>query len=333
MSQAASSQIDIVIPWVDSGDPEWRKEKNLYAGKVNDGEDSSDMRFRDWDNLQYVFRSIEKHAPWVRRVHFITYGHLPGWLDTECEKLHIVRHSDYIPAEYLPVFSSHVIELNMNRIPGLAEQFIYFNDDIFLLQDVRPEDFFRDGLPCDCMSPTLIVPSFGFSSISFNCAAGVNEHFSKRKLIREHPGKWFSITSGAGGVLRSLFFLPWRDHTGFKNHHMAVPYLKRTLDEVWEQEGDLLRETCSHRFRNFNDVNQYIFRYWQFAKGEFNPVPPFGKVFRARSKKDEIIRYIRSQKGKMICINDEQGEGLDEAMKQINAVLQEQFPEKSSFEQ
>ncbi len=35
----------------------------------------------------------------------------------------------------------------MHRIPGLAEHFVYFNDDFFLIKHTKPTDFFRDGLP------------------------------------------------------------------------------------------------------------------------------------------------------------------------------------------
>ena len=35
----------------------------------------------------------------------------------------------------------------MSEIPGLAEHFIYFNDDFFLLNPVKEEDFFIEGKP------------------------------------------------------------------------------------------------------------------------------------------------------------------------------------------
>ncbi|MDE8160206.1 capsule biosynthesis protein CapK, partial [Erysipelothrix rhusiopathiae] len=37
----------------------------------------------------------------------------------------------------------------MHRIEGLSEHFVYFNDDMFLNKPVTPEDFFKEGLPCD----------------------------------------------------------------------------------------------------------------------------------------------------------------------------------------
>ncbi len=63
--------IDIVIPWVDSNDEEWQKEKAKYSETGN--VDSRIIRYREWDNLQYVFRGIELNLPWIRKIHFITY--------------------------------------------------------------------------------------------------------------------------------------------------------------------------------------------------------------------------------------------------------------------
>ena len=141
-------KIDFVIIWVDGGDPEWQAEKSKYQSDT-ENTDTRSIRYRDWDNLQYWFRAVEKYAPWVNKIHFVTWGHLPSWLDTTNPKLNIVNHKDYIPPEYLPTFSSHTIELNLHRIEGLAEQFVYFNDDMFLNKPVRPDDFFKNGLPCD----------------------------------------------------------------------------------------------------------------------------------------------------------------------------------------
>lgn len=327
-------KIDIVIPWVDSTDPVWRKEKARYSGEITGESDARDIRFRDWDNLQYVFRSIEKFAPWINLVHFVTFGHLPDWLNKDCAKLNIVKHEDYIPEKYLPVFSSHVIELNMHRIKGLSEKFIYFNDDIFLLRPVKPADFFCNGLPCDCNIPNLIVPSFSnFTPIVFNSVGYINKHFNKRQTIKHHITNWFNYKYGFTGLIRAFLFLPWKDYTGFYNHHLAVSYLKSVLTEVWEKEPEIMEKTCEHRFRDNSDVNQYIFRFWQLASGRFTPNTLHGKYFKIGSKNRKITEYIKERKGRMICINDDDFIGdFDCVKKEINDALDNLLPEKSMFE-
>lgn len=327
-------KIDIVIPWVDSSDPEWQAQKKKYSPQVTINDDDREIRYRDWNNLQYVFRSIEKFAPWINKVHFVTYGHLPKWLNVNAPKLHIVRHENFIPEEYLPLFSSHIIELNMHMIEGLSEQFIYFNDDIFLLKMTKPEDFFKNGLPCDVNIPNLVLPDFTtFSPIVFNTVAYINKHFSKRKQMKKSPGKYFNLKYGIVGFCMTLFFSYWQGYTGFYNHHLAVPYLKSTLEEVWKKERATLEKTCQHRFRDNADVNQYIFRFWQLASGNFVPGSLKGKYYLVSSDNRKILKYINKRKGKMICINDAEFTGdFGTVKEQINNALNRILPEKSSFE-
>src|SRR5699024_12847127 len=83
-------KIDIVKPWVDINDINWQKEKQKYDN--NDSKDSRDIRYRDWDLLKYLFRGIEKNIPWVNKIHFITWGHIPTWMNQSHEKLNIVKH-------------------------------------------------------------------------------------------------------------------------------------------------------------------------------------------------------------------------------------------------
>ena len=68
---------------------------------------------------------MEQYAPWVNKVYLVTNGTFPEWVNAECPKLVLVRHEDYIPEKFLPTFSSHTIELNMDKIPGLSEHFVY----------------------------------------------------------------------------------------------------------------------------------------------------------------------------------------------------------------
>ena len=56
-------KIDFVMLWVNEKDPEWQKEKNKYEQKeLNEHEnvDNSKIRYRDWENLKYWFRGVEK---------------------------------------------------------------------------------------------------------------------------------------------------------------------------------------------------------------------------------------------------------------------------------
>lgn len=135
--------IDFVITWVDGDDPIWQK-KFEYFSKFSEG-DKRSVRYRNWDLLRYWFRGVEKYASWVRYVFFVTEGHIPDWINTECTKLKIVKHSDFIPLDDLPLFNSRAIEVNLHRIPELSEKFVYFNDDFLIINKIN-KTFFSEKI-------------------------------------------------------------------------------------------------------------------------------------------------------------------------------------------
>lgn len=336
-----SEKIDFVIIWVDEKDSAWQKEKDRYAehlsGKISENVDAGDVRYRDWENLKYWFRAVEKYAPWVNRVHFVTCGQMPDWMNPKAPKLHLVNHSDYIPAEYLPVFSSHPIELNLHRIEGLSEHFVYFNDDTFLTAPVEKRDFFVRGLPCDCIEegPVEFPKCELYNSIRINDIVFMNKHFDRRRCRRENITKWYSFRAPHAaakniltGCMKNQYFF------GMAIHHLPQAYCKETLKAVWEAEPEWLHETCSHRFRDARDISQYVFKFWQLMTGAFYPYDKrkFGQAFPVDRKLDEICRTIERQQYKAICINDTESIDFEETKKRVNEAFEKALPEKSSYE-
>lgn len=105
-------------------------------------EDMEPSRFDDKEELRYSLRSISKYVPWVRTVYLVTNGEIPYWLNLDNQKLKLITHEDiFLNQNDLPTFSSPAIEVNMHRIPGLSEKFLYFNDDILIGKEVWLEDF------------------------------------------------------------------------------------------------------------------------------------------------------------------------------------------------
>lgn len=142
--------VDIVYTWVDGSDPALAAKRAVYAppGEERDSLSRGDCLFRDNEELRYSLRSLNRYAPWARRVFIVTDGQRPRWLKADHPGVRLVDHREIIPAEYLPTFSSRVIEAFLHRIPGLAEHYVYFNDDVFLAAPCEPADFFSaNGLP------------------------------------------------------------------------------------------------------------------------------------------------------------------------------------------
>lgn len=329
-----NEKIDFVIIWVDGNDNEWQKEKAKYSPDKN--VDSRNIRYRDWENLKYWFRGVERFAPWVNKIYFVTCGHYPEWLNKDNPKLVCVKHSDYMPAEYLPTFSSHPIELNLHRIKGLSEQFVYFNDDTFIIDKVKSSDYFKNKMPC---SRAIFQPSNSagtdetFIAVKNNVNIIINRHFQKKMILKNNLCKYLNFKYGKYN-LSTLCCMPYRRILGFYEAHNGTPYLKSTFKEVWNKEFEILNETCKHKFRTPQDVNQYLIENWQFCKGNFIPCKnktKFVKIFDDINKSCEIIE---KQKVPMVCLNDTSSDEktFKFAKNKIVKSFEKILPEKSSFE-
>lgn len=330
--------IDFVILWVDGNDSAWQAEKIKYQrGKID--ENNSVNRYRDWEILPYWFRAVEKFAPWVRKIHFVTWGHVPTFLNLNTPKLHIVRHDEFIPKEYLPTFSSHVIEMNIHRIPGLTEHFVYFNDDMFLLRAFKEEEFFRNGLPCTYGGevPIELIGNIGtWQHAAVNDLGIVNAHFSKKDSVFKYGKKYKDRSYRWKDNLRTMMLekLYPNYFTGFKNLHAPAAYLKTTFQEVWNAEPEKLGSTCSHRFRNSDDVNQWVVLWWQIASGQFTPSVIDNFVAPVTDETiEEMCNIIIQRKHDYICINDPDGDVEFEMLAtRLKEAFDRVFPKKSSFE-
>ena len=334
-------KIDFVIPWVDGADNKWLKQKEKYwvqEGNTPFLDGNEAARFRDWDTLRYWFRGVEKFAPWVNNIYFVTWGHIPEWLNVKHPKIKLVRHEDYIPKEYLPVFQANPIEINFHRIPNLSEHFVYFNDDMFLIAPVSKEDFFLDGFPRE-MGCTYLLTNDGnedtFQYMLFRMIGQINKYFSFKESLRQNRKKWFNLKYKKH-LLNNILLARFNNVSGLYAPHVPSSLTKSIMEEVWKTMPDAMEETCKHRFRNPRDITQYIFRYWAIMKGEFAPTNIFDyseEFFVTDENEEKLYEAIRQQKYKMICINDSiELKNFELAKKKTIESFEYILNEKSEFE-
>ncbi|HWH01404.1 MAG TPA: Stealth CR1 domain-containing protein [Pilimelia sp.] len=155
--------IDIVYTWVDGADPAWLARRAAVlgtGGRELDQDAIAAARYRSRDELRHSLRSLELFAPWVRRIWIVTDRQRPGWLDPDHPRVRVVDHTEiFTDPAALPTFNSHAIESQLHHIDGLAEHFLYFNDDVFLGRPIPPDLFFTPGgLPKVFPSPTTVPP-------------------------------------------------------------------------------------------------------------------------------------------------------------------------------
>lgn len=83
-------------------------------------------------------------------------------LDRTPERVELVTHDQIFPRpldDYLPTYYSGAIEMNLHRIPRLAERFLYFNDDMFLCRPRGFEDFYATNGRAIVAADAQFVPA------------------------------------------------------------------------------------------------------------------------------------------------------------------------------
>ena len=327
--------IDFVVVWVDMNDPKWKEDFMKCKGIEETNSYNTGMeRFRDYGFLKYWFRGVEKFTPWVNKIHFVTCGQRPEWLDISNPKLHLVDHKDIIPKEFLPTFNSGVIERYIHKIPGLSERFVYFNDDFYIIRATSPERFFQKGLPCD-IAVFQYNPSWSpYYVMLKNNIKIINSRFNKREILKRDHDKWFTPEYGSKGRMNRFF--QWYDKfITLRVHHNAQPYLKESFEEAWEFAEVPLSNTSQNRFRDKSDYTHELFRTWQICKGNFMPYNTYKdtKMFPLMVKPKQAIKAIRNQEYSLVCLNDNKHiKNYDKLMAEIQAAFESILPEKSTFE-
>lgn len=114
------------------------------------GEGGSGMRNEDHGELKYSLRSVAQFMPYARKIFILMNppAKAPSWFAQGQDRVVVVDHDavfgrDDIPHPR-PVTNSNSIETALGNIPGLAEHFVYFNDDVFLSRPLEYTFFFSE---------------------------------------------------------------------------------------------------------------------------------------------------------------------------------------------
>ncbi len=246
--------IDVVYTWVDGGDPAWRERKAAALrenGWVSDANEqtANDSRYVSRDELRYSLRSLHAFAPWVRHVFLVTDDQVPAWLDTTRPDVTVVGHREIFgDTGRLPTFNSQAIESRLHRIPGLAEHFLYLNDDVFLGRPVPPEMFFTPGGLTRFFPSTALVDSTPRQATDPPASsAGKNN----RRLIQEAFGR----------VLTR------------KMKHTPHPSRRSVLAEIELRFAEHVEATAGHQFRHPDDIAllSSLQQYYAYLTGRAAP--------------------------------------------------------------
>lgn len=130
-SNETNEPIDIVYTW---------------AGPQN----GADIRTKNYNELEHSIEYTLHFMPWVRYIHVLMNEpvFIPDFAYKYNGRVKFVGHNQvYKNPKHLGSKNSNSIETVLHNIPGLAEHFIYFNDDLFVIKPVGPNYFFKNGKP------------------------------------------------------------------------------------------------------------------------------------------------------------------------------------------
>lgn len=296
--------IDYVITYVDGSDPVWQKEYEEATGKKIDVKKSE--RFRSWDNLKYNLRAVEKNLPFVRKVHLVVSGpsQVPGWVNTD--NVNVVYHKDIIPEKFLPVFCSTSIEMFLGFIPGLANCFIYANDDMFTGKKCVPEDFFVDGKPV----------------LNYRDMASFTPHGQYQIQLQNS----FKLARRVSGNDNRRLVMSMPPHT---LNSMTVNSYKK----VWAAAGSDIEEEIT-MLRKDSNYNQYLFSYYDLLIGNYtrnNKNTTSYLEFGGRGV-SALCNEIEHMGAKTFCLNDAGVRDFEKFKTKIKETFNKLYPMNSKYD-
>ena len=291
--------MDAVITFVDGSDPLWREDfRRMLDVPV------LEKRYRDWGLLRFLFRGIEMHLPFVRKVFLVVArdSQVPAWVDRE--QVNVVLHGQIIPPEYLPTFNSCTIEMFLHRIPGLDERYLYFNDDMFPMTDCTEEDFFPEG-----------HPAMGFARCRWDRSLFKRQCLNSDRLARRAAG----VEAGKG------FLRP---------EHICSPMLRSACETAFAAVEPEINGSLSP-LREMKNVNQYFFLdYMLFSGIALDRRIPKRHFSLAAASANRICFFLEQPDRKMVCINDVKmsTERFQAVRRKILLAFERHFPQRSRFE-
>ncbi len=278
----AEFDVDVVYTWVDHRDPNWQA---MLKQHKPDAESIEWDRFVSVDELRYSLRSIHAYAPWVRNIFVVTNCAPPAWLKPN-RGVTFVPHEQVFPhpEECLPTFNSHAIEACLARVPGLAEHFVYFNDDVFLSQPATKNAFFQgNGASVSNLEPYGMVHA--------------------RAATDDAPDYLVAAVNGQRLMSERFDVAPTRLH-----HHAPHALRKSVLfqmEQVWPEVFDTVRRS---RFRSRSDVSIVSFLYHHFAFHHREAIRDNASCLLVRNTNyEQAFQRLSTGKDKdtrFLCIND-----------------------------
>lgn len=229
---------DAVIAWVDGNDPEHRQRLHDHLRSIGarPSGTADPTRFNDAGELEYCVASLFRFAPWFRKVHIVTAGQTPKLLrkiegSAFAKRIRLVDHAEIFRGHerHLPTFNARTISSALWRIEGVAEQFVYFNDDFVLLQPLQETDFFNGD--------RMVVRGHWRKQSRYSWSKRLGQLFSRR-VAGSHMAQ--ETSAALAGFEREYYY----------SYHNPYPMRRSTLERYFSRHPERLEANLSHRLRS-----------------------------------------------------------------------------------
>lgn len=306
--------IDIVYTWVDGADKAWQGrragvqplvERSSYDAAVP-------QRFRSFDELRYSLRSVYQYVPFVRNIFIVTDDQHPEFLSPG-SRISIVDHKEiFSDQSSLPTFNSHAIETQLHNIPGLAENYLYMNDDVFFGRLTDRATYF------DQSGHTKFFESLaGF---------GLGRPSDEANSV-DHAGKNLQLL-----LQKDSNQVPFR-----KIKHSPHPQQKSLHLIMEDRFPEVHHETMNSRFRSRSDVSFAAALHHRFGQslGRASPgMLDYEYIDLADRNLEDKLENLKRASFEILCLND--GDIHDDAVgsvkKQVRRFLEYRFPYRAPWE-
>lgn len=294
----AEGPIDAVITWVNGASASHLRARRRYmaeAGRPLHENAINPHRWNSADEILYCLHSIESFAPWTRKIWIVVDGERPDLSELSealRAKIGFAYHREIFGGfgEALPTFNSLAIESLLWRIEGLAERFMYFNDDVFLTAPLLPCDVFEGGGPVlrgkwvDCRE-RLARPDAARDPALFHMFMQVN-----------------AAAMAGFGVERV-----------FSAAHVVHPMCRSVMADLFERHEAAFAENVRHRFRDLGQfLPQGLHNHACIAAGRARVLEGRDHlhirsgqgVGRAATETWTLLQGVRAGRIKFLCVND-----------------------------
>jgi|TARA_Y100000389_G_C17393092_1_gene481018 hypothetical protein len=231
--------IDAVITWVDGADANHQMKYEKYFR----GRSDFKKQYLQSNEIAFCVASILKYAPFIRKIFIVTDGQAPNLEEIKkfspLDKVNIVDHKEIFNGveEFLPTFNIRSIDAVLYKIEGLSENFIYFNDDMFLIKKSNPEEWFVEN--------KAVLSGNWAKTYNAQPLKKISNMVKSALKIRPSYNAAQSKAANIAGFKREYF----------KSYHSGRPQVKSVIETFYDNNPSVLKKQLKYKFR---DAKQYM---------------------------------------------------------------------------